>query len=121
MTRKEAPLVNFLESEWIEVKGKKEQRGRCAWVTSHQITDKNIYELMQGGRARWKVENETLNALKNQGYQFEHTFGQGENFLHTVFAFLMMLAFLIDQLQEIACGFFQSALLAMQNEGYGKG
>jgi hypothetical protein len=23
---------------------------------------------MRGGRARWKIENETFNTLKNQGY-----------------------------------------------------
>ena len=34
--------------------------------------------------------------LKNQGYCFEHNFGHGEKNLSTVFAFLMMLAFLPD-------------------------
>ena len=24
------------------------------------------------GRSRWKIENETFNTLKNQGYHFEH-------------------------------------------------
>ena len=65
---------------------------------------------MCGGRARWKVENETFNTLKNQGYQFEHNFGHGKKNLHTIFAFLMMLAFLIDQIQEASCGLFQAAL-----------
>ena len=32
---------------------------------------------MQGGRARWKVENETFNTLKNQGDHLEHNFGHG--------------------------------------------
>ena len=84
--------------------------GRCGWVTNHDITDKNLYELMRGGRARWKIENETFNTLKNQGYQFEHNFGHGKKNLHTVFAFLMMLAFLIDQVQEATCGLFQRAM-----------
>ena len=66
---------------------------------------------MQGGRARWKIENETFNTLKNQGYQFEHNFGHGEKHLSSVFVMLMMLAFLIDQVQEAACGLFQAALL----------
>ena len=43
-----------------------------------KITDNNLYELMRGGRARWKIENETFNTLKNQGYQFEHNFGHGK-------------------------------------------
>ena len=68
---------------------------------------------MRGGRARWKIENETFNTLKNQGYQFEHNFGHGEKYLHTVFAYLMMLAFLIDQVQEATCGLFKAALEKM--------
>ena len=58
---------------------------------------------MRGGRARWKVENETINTLKNQGYQFEHNFGHGSKDLCQVLATLMMLAFLTDELQFIAC------------------
>ena len=111
---KKAPNVNFLECEWVEVEGRKEKKGYCTWVTSHRITNENVYEIMQGGRARWKVENETFNTLKNQGYQFEHNFGHGEKNLHTVFALLMMLAFLIDQIQEAACGLFQAALKSMK-------
>lgn len=107
---KNAPYVNFFECEWEEVKGKKTNKGCCGWTTDHEITDQNLYELMRGGRARWKIENETFNTLKNQGYQFEHNFGHGKKNLHTVFAFLMMLAFLIDQLQEASCGLFQKAL-----------
>jgi hypothetical protein len=34
--------------------------------------------LMRGARARWKIENETFNTLKNQGYHFEHNFGHGD-------------------------------------------
>lgn len=114
---KNAPNVNFLECEWEEVRGisgKTVHKGRCGWAVSHEITVKNIYELVRGGRARWKIENETFNTLKNQGYQFEHNFGHGKNNLHTVFAFLMMLAFLIDQIQEATCGLFQAAMQHMQ-------
>lgn len=109
-----APLVNFLECEWIEVKGRKEIHGSCAWITSHKIHDENVYDIMRGGRCRWKVENETFNTLKNQGYQFEHNFGHGKKNLHTIFALLMMPAFLIDQIQEATCGLFQSALKVMK-------
>ena len=54
-----------------------------------------------------KKENETFNTLKNQGYQFEHNFGHGDNNLSVVFAMLMMLAFLVDQTQQLACKLFQ--------------
>ena len=113
---KNTPTVNFLECEAAEIKGKKEKKSHFSWITSYEIKDSNVYKLMRGGRARWMIENETFNTLKNQGYQFEHNFGHGRQNLHTVFAFLMMLAFLIDQIQEAACGMFQAALKASRSK-----
>ena len=63
---------------------------------------------MRGGRARWKIENETFNTLKNQGYNFEHNYGHGQQNLSVVFAMLMMLAFLVDQTQQLCCALFQA-------------
>jgi hypothetical protein len=65
---------------------------------------------MRAGRSRWKIENETFNTLKNQGYCFDHNFGHGEKNLGTVFSLLMMLAFLIDQIQQRTNKVFQAAL-----------
>lgn len=62
---------------------------------------------MRGGRARWKIENETFNTLKNQGYNLEHNYGLGEKHLGVVFTMLMMLAFLVDQTQQLCCQLFQ--------------
>lgn len=107
---KNAPQVNFLECVATEVIGKRVVTKKFTWVTNHKITKDNVVDLMKGGRARWKIENETFNTLKNQGYQFEHNFGHGQKYLHTVFALLMVLAFLIDQVQEASCGLFQKAL-----------
>jgi hypothetical protein len=81
-----------------------------AWVTDITIPRDNAYDLMRGGRARWKIENETFNTLKNQGYHFAHNFGHGEQHLSVVFALMMMLAFLVDQVQQIACPLFQAIL-----------
>ena len=61
------------------------------------------------------THHETFNTLKNQGYQFEHNFGHGKKNLHTIFALVMMLAFLIDQVQEAACGLFQAAMKSMKS------
>lgn len=97
--------VNFLE--YWEIRGGK--ISHFSWVTDFTITQDNAYTLMRGGRARWKVENETYNTLKNQGYQFEHNFGHGEKHLSVVFAMLMMLAFAIDQAQQLSCEVFQAA------------
>jgi hypothetical protein len=43
-----------------------------SWVTDLRVSTRNGFRLMRGGRARWKMENETFNTLKNQGYNFEH-------------------------------------------------
>lgn len=64
---------------------------------------------LQGGRARWKIENETFNTLKNQGYHFEHNYGHGYQHLTVVLAMLMMLAFLVDQIQQLCCPLFAAA------------
>jgi hypothetical protein len=66
--------------------------------------------LMRAGRTRWKTENETFNTLKNHGYEFEHTFVHGYRNLTTNFSYMMMVAFMVDQLQEIASLHFQEAL-----------
>ena len=49
-----------------------------SWVTDIEIKQNNVVKIMRGGRARWKIENETFNTLKNQGYEFEHNFGRME-------------------------------------------
>jgi hypothetical protein len=79
-----------------------------SWVTDLRVSTRNVYHLMRGGRARWKIENETFNTLKNQGYNFEHNYGHGEQHLSVVFAVLMMLAFLVDQAQQLCCALFQA-------------
>jgi len=99
-------MVNFLE--YWEIKDG--QKKYFSWVTDIKITRTNAYCLMKGGRACWKIENETFNTLKNQGYKLEHNFGHGYKNLSVNFALLMTLAFLIDQAQEIGCHLFQAVL-----------
>ena len=101
-----ALLVNFLQ--YTEYASDGSIRKRFSWVTDLTITRDNARHLVRGGRARWKIENETFNTLKNQGYHFEHNFGHGEQNLSVVFAMLMMLAFLVDQTQELCCPLFQA-------------
>jgi Transposase DDE domain len=79
-----------------------------SWGTDLRVTTRNVYRLMRGGRARWKIENETFNTLKNQGYNFEHNYGHGTQNLSVVFAMVMMLAFLVDQTQQLCCALFQA-------------
>ena len=96
--------INFIE--YWEVGEAKVQH--FSWVTDFRVSQRNVYALMRGGRARWKIENETFNTLKNQGYHFEHNYGHGEQHLSVVLAMLMMLAFLVDQAQQLCCALFQA-------------
>ncbi len=82
---------------------------RFSWITDLDITEENVYLFMRGARARWKIENETFNTLKNQGYHFGHNYGLGKNHLSELFVSLMMLAFLVDQIQQLCCPLFNAA------------
>jgi hypothetical protein len=97
-------LVNFVE--YWEIGPKKTQH--FSWVTDLPVTKDTVYQIMRGGRARWRIENETFNTLKNQGYHFGHNYGLGEKNLAAVFSTLMMLAFLVDQAQQSCCELFKA-------------
>ena len=97
--------VNFLEC-WETTQGKVQH---FSWVTDLRLNKGTVYRLMQGARARWRIENETFNTLKNQGYHFEHNFGHGYQHLSVVFAVVMLLAFCVDQVQQLCCPLFQAA------------
>jgi len=96
--------VNFLE--YWEIGDDKVQH--FSWVTDLRVNQCTVFHLMRGGRARWKMENETCNTLKNQGDNFEHNYGHGTQNLSVVFAMLMMLAFLVDQTQQLCCALFRA-------------
>ncbi len=96
--------VNVIEYRHTDPKGKERN---FSWVTNIPISTTNVMKLATGGRARWKIENETFNTLKNLGYNFEHNYGHGKKYLSTVFCMLMMLAFLIDQIQELCCPLYK--------------
>jgi hypothetical protein len=98
-------FVNFFEYMQTDPKGKETV---FSWVTNIRITQNNVFALMKGGRARWKIENETFNTLKNLGYNFEHSYGHGKKNLSTILCLLMLLAFLIDQVQGMACSLFRA-------------
>ena len=83
---------------------------RFTWVTDIPISEANAWRIMRAGRARWKIENETFNTLKNQGYNFEHNYGLGKQHLSMVFVKIMMMAFLVDQAQQLCCALFQAVL-----------
>jgi hypothetical protein len=104
--------VNFVEYWQIGPKGTQ----HFTWITDLPVTIDTVYPIMRGGRARWRIENETFNTLKNQGYHFGHNYGLGKQHLAAVFATLMMLAFLVDQAQQLCCPLFQAVWAKLRSK-----
>lgn len=89
---KDALKVNWCE---LTVKSKSgEILYRNAFITDFKITAENVVSIVATARARWKVENENNNVLKNRGYHLEHNFGHGKKHLSSLLAALNILAFL---------------------------
>ncbi len=111
----DVPLNKSNQDRWVtfveywEENTKTGKIQRFSWITDLDITEDNVYLFMRGARARWKIENETFNTLKNQGYNFGHNYGLGKQHLTEVFVHLVMLAFLVDQIQQLCCPLFNAA------------
>ena len=61
--------VNYVEFQIFNAKGKRTYYNR--WMTDLEVNEGNVSELVKGARARWKIENEGFNTLKNHGYHLE--------------------------------------------------
>jgi hypothetical protein len=100
--------VNYVEYQQVDIKTGKTVYAN-SWITDIPITKANVKEVVAVGRSRWKIENETFNTLKNQGYHLEHNYGHGKKYLATNFALLMLLAFLVDQISQALDFVFRKA------------
>lgn len=100
--------VNFFQYELIP---KNKVTYRNSWVTDIAVDEHNVVELVKGGRARWKIENETFNTLKNQGYHIEHNYGHGSCNLSMNFFVLNLLAFYMHQIFELTDRLYQRCRL----------
>jgi len=96
--------VNYFEY-WLVNEGKVTYHN--GWVTDFTVGEGNVEELVRIGRCRWKIENETFNTLKNQGYHIEHNFGHGEKHLSINFLLLNLLAFFMHQIFELTDPLYQ--------------
>jgi hypothetical protein len=86
-----AMRVNWIGFEILDAKGV--VKYKTAFVTSLPVAKSNVADIVACGRARWKIENESFNVLKNHGYELEHNFGHGENYLAMTLVSLNILAF----------------------------
>lgn len=103
---KETIIVNYVE---ISIYNGTKRTYYNSWITDIEITEENVKEIVRGGRARWKIENEAFNTLKNHGYHLEHNYGHGENNLSEAFFLLNLLAFFIHQILTITDKLYREA------------
>jgi hypothetical protein len=87
--------------ECLETKPDKEEQKKTTkfkWVTNCHVSCKNVIALSNdGGRMRWKIENEGFNVQKKGGYELEHAYTNNPNSAK-VFYLLLQIAHLLAQL-----------------------
>ena len=103
----DALRVNWLEITSARPDGTVTYHG--TFVTSLAVNRDNVAELADCARARWKIENETFNVLKQHGYHLEHNFGHGKDTLASVLVVLNLLAFALHAACELTEGRWQQA------------
>ena len=69
------------------------------YMTNKKINDRNVKEICDVGRKRWKIENEGFDIQKNHGYELEHNFSNDYNAQKNHY-FLIQIAHIISQLFE---------------------
>ena len=100
-------LVNWYEVEIFDA-AKNKVIYQNSFITNHQLNEQNIFQMIVCGRTRWKVENESNNILKNQGYNLEHNFGHGQENLSEILLSLNLLAFLFHNVLDLVNNMYQN-------------
>ena len=96
----DAQLVNWCELTTTLPDGTIKYKN--AFATNFEISKNNVKQIVADGRARWKIENENNNILKNRGYHLAHNFGHGKKYLSQLLMTLNLLAFLFHTVLEIS-------------------
>jgi hypothetical protein len=93
-------VLECVESEPDPKEPSQTKTTRFRWITDFTLKDKQVIELAnQGGRIRWKIENEGFNVQKNGGFDLEHAYTT-DPVASKVFYLLLQIAHLLAQLIE---------------------
>ena len=103
--------ADALRVSWCELTIVYEETGEQlyhnAFATNFGLTTHNVPDIVAAGRARWKIENENNNVLKNYGYHLEHNFGHGAEYLSMILVLLNLLAFLFHTVLDLVDEVYQ--------------
>jgi len=78
----------------------KEEQTRFVWLTSLPPDSGNVHKIAEGGRMRWKIENEGFNTQKNNGYALGHLFSRTSSTGYKNYYQSLQMAHIINQLTE---------------------
>jgi len=91
--------VSCIETK-IYVSDKREEMQRFVYITNIKQTSDIVVNTADGGRLRWKIENEGFNTQKNRGYELEHKFSRVSYTAMQNYYQLLQIAHMINQFVE---------------------
>ena len=100
-SRRHEHTLSVLECKDSRPEGEDGQKvTKFKWVTNVSLDQNNVVELAnQGGRLRWKIENEGFNVQKTGGYKLEHAYCNDENAIK-VYYLVLQIAHMLTQLLD---------------------
>jgi hypothetical protein len=100
-TKRREHTVSVLEClETTRDEGGQPKTTRFKWVTNFTVTTQRVTTLAnEGGRLRWKIENEGFNVQKNGGFELEHVYSHNPT-ASKIFYLLLQMAHTLLQLIE---------------------
>ena len=98
---------NPLQVNWLSIEIVRKHDGKVAYrnsfITNLAVNRDNVEQLAACGTAQWKIENESFNLFKNNGYHLQYNFVHEHQSLSNLLLTLNLPAF-TSILPEINCG-----------------
>lgn len=93
-------IVNVLETDYKKThrKSRASEQTRFVHITNINLTESEARKISNGGRLRWKIENEGFNNQKNNGYNLSHKFSRTNFNAAKNYYELLQIADIINQL-----------------------
>ena len=92
--------LHILECLETKIEKGEETKKKFIWISSFKVSENNYHIISnEGGRCRWKIENQKINCQKNEGYELEHAYSKDYNAMKC-FYYLLQIAHNINQMIE---------------------
>lgn len=98
--------VSCIETK-VHLSGKTNEVQQFIYITNMPQTLDNVVNTADGGRLRWKIENEGFNTQKNLGYELEHKYSRVSYNAMQNYYQLLQIAHMINQFTEKSKDFIE--------------